>query len=162
MENSQKNTTNLPNDAQEDAANLPDGFHVKKFRGREYIIPQFLDLTVEQALAAIDEQDKMNIGIDNVSGFNTAALITNLNCHYPICFLFPNACYLPVAQFLSHMSYTHCHSPNYHTPVGIHDCYMTVAVPLLPYARCGTYCHTRRYRTNIFITECSYVDSHTN
>jgi hypothetical protein len=40
------------------ALRLPGGYRVKKFGEREFIVPEFLDLSTEQALAAIEHAEK--------------------------------------------------------------------------------------------------------
>lgn len=49
----------------------PEAFTIKEFRGRLYIAPKFLDLSIEAASAAIDYQDNLNIRVDDVSGINS-------------------------------------------------------------------------------------------
>lgn len=53
------------------APRLPSGFRVKSYLGRDYIVPEFLDLTTEQAIAAIHMKDQMNITVDEVSRSTT-------------------------------------------------------------------------------------------
>lgn len=57
---------------------IPEAYRVKEFRGRLYIVPKFLDLSTESAVAAIEERDKLQMKVDDVSRFNTAAFITDL------------------------------------------------------------------------------------
>jgi hypothetical protein len=37
---------------------LPGGYRVRQFGGRDFIVPEFLDLSSEQALAAIEHAEK--------------------------------------------------------------------------------------------------------
>jgi len=48
----------------------PEEYIVRDFKGRLYIVPKFLNLSTEAATAAIEERDKLDMEVDDVSVFS--------------------------------------------------------------------------------------------
>jgi hypothetical protein len=56
-----QDTVHASSDGQDIAPRIPSGFRVKQYAGRDYIVPEFLSLSTEQAIAAIEQRDDRNV-----------------------------------------------------------------------------------------------------
>ena len=124
-------TTHSTSDGRDVAPRLSSGFRVKDYASREYIVPEFLDLSIEQAIAAIKHRGERSV--NEVRG---SILQHNLTIIYKLATTF-----LPVCSLLSTvppLPFLFCRVTAAVWPLPCDCCRVAsaAAIWLLPYSRC--------------------------